>query len=107
MKNSSGNTFKYTVSKAAFPLSPLGDTESVENDKQNMENVMSKEEEVKMIESSFNQTTVTLDCEEKVRMMEPSFTTILECVDDQEKVMEKTIPSSTSSVDCDNPEPNH
>ena len=68
---------------------------------------MSKEKEVKMIESSFNQT---LDCEEKkeeVRMMEPSFTTILECVDDQEKFIEKKIPSSTSSVDCDNPEANH
>ena len=40
-----------------------------------------------MIESSFNQTTVTLDGEEeKEARMEPSFTTIMECVDDQEKV---------------------
>ena len=97
-EKSSGNTFKYSVSKPVFPLSPLGDAESVENDKQNMENAMSKEEEVKMIESSFNQTTV--------KMMEPSFTTILECVDDQEKIMEKEILSSTSSVDCDDPEAN-
>ena len=111
VEKSSGNTFKYSVSKPAFPLSPLGDAESVENDKQNMEsafNVTSKEEEVKMIESSFNQTTVTVDCEEKkeVKMMEPSFTTILECVDDQEKVTEKEILSSTSSGDCNDPEAN-
>ena len=62
---------------------------------------------INYVHKFFNQTTVTLDCEEKVRMMEPSFTTILECVDDQEKVMEKKLPSSTSSVDCDDPEPNH
>ena len=75
---------------------------------ENTINVMSKKEEVKMIESSFNQTTATLDCEEKkeVKMMEPSFTTILECVLDQEKVTEKEILSSTSSVDCNDPEAN-
>ena len=71
LEKSSGNTLKYTVSKPAFPLSPLRDTETAENDKQNMDNIMSKEEE---IESSFYQTTTTLDCKEnkeEVRIWNP------------------------------------
>ena len=73
--------------------------ETVEMDKQAIEKEMSKEKDGRMLESSFNQTTVILDCdndeekqemnkemtkEEEAKIAESSFISTLESVDDEE-----------------------
>ena len=97
------DTSKYSVGKPLSSQEGVITLETVEMDKQAMEKEMSKEEEARKVESSFNQTIVTLDCdddeekqemnkemtkEEEARKVESSFNqtiVTLDCFDDEEK----------------------
>ena len=94
------DTLKYSVGKSPSSQKDAVTLETVEMDKQAMEKEMSKEEDGRMLESSFNQTIVTLDCdndeekqemnkemrkEEEAKIAESSFISTLESVDDEEK----------------------
>ena len=63
----SGNTdtLKDSVNKSSFPLSLQEDAIILENlgkDEEEVGKEMSKEEQAGMVESSFSETTITLDC---------------------------------------------
>ena len=94
------DTSKYSVGKPLSSQEGAITLETVEMDKQATEKEMTKEEEARKVESSFNQTMVTLDCdddeekqelskemtkEEEVKIAESSFISTLESVDDEEK----------------------
>ena len=97
------DTSKYSVDKFLSSQEGAITLETVEMDKQAMEKEMSKEEEARKVESSFNQTIVTLDCyddeekqemnkemtkEEEARKVESSFDqtiVTLDCYSDEEK----------------------
>ena len=94
------DTSKYSVGKPLSSQEGAITLETVEMDKQATEKEMSKEQEARKVESSFNQTIVTLDCdddeekqemskemtkEEEAKIAESSFISTLESVDDEEK----------------------
>ena len=94
------DTSKYSVAKPPSSQEGAITLETVEMDKQATEKEMSKEQEARKVESSFNQTIVTLDCdddeekqemskemtkEEEAKIAESSFISTLESVDDEEK----------------------
>ena len=94
------DTSKYSVGKPLSSQEGAITLETLEMDKQAMEKEMSKEEEARKVESSFNQIIVTLNCfddeekqemskemtkEEEAKIAESSFISTLESVDDEEK----------------------
>ena len=94
------DTSKYSVGKPLSSQEGAITLETVEMDKQATEKEMSKEQEARKVESSFNQTIVTLEFddvqekqemskemtkEEEAKIAESSFISTLESVDDEEK----------------------
>ena len=92
------DNLKYSIDKSTFPLTSHGETLTTKTVKKEM----SQEGEVKIMESSFDETIVILDedkqkmTKEEIEMMESSFIPTLECVADEGK--------KESSYPVDDPE---
>ena len=64
------DTSKYSTNKSLYSQEDAITLEILGKDEQEKEKEMSKEEGARMVESSFNQTTVTLDCDDNKEKQE-------------------------------------
>ena len=64
------DTLKYSTNKSLSPQEDAITLENLGKDEQEKEKEMSKEEGARMVESSFNQITVTLDCDDNKEKQE-------------------------------------
>ena len=104
------DTLKDSVDKSSFPLSLQEDAIILENLGKYEEEVgkeIAKEEQAGMVEFSFNETTIALDCdddktettkEEEAKMVEFSFIPTLKLTDDHIKIPDIPVDSSSSNM---------
>ena len=88
------DTLKYSTNKSLSSQEDAITLEILGKDKQEKEKEMSKEEGARMVESSFNQTIVTLDCDDDKEKQE---------IEKEITTKYQNLPANTS-LDCDDPE---